>query len=208
MVSLVLMYVYFDKNGDIKAITPSLDVALSGQFSIATFPLSEVEPFLLGLKRTFDFTVKKVQRAIGDSYKIVRKEYKINLARSLENYMTQVNTARNEEPILTITTYLSSNTIKLELDPLFRDIPSQGSDEDFSEVENFINYPVSLLYFTEKNNPYHLLHTLKYYPKTLFDSGAIIFDIPPSIDLSNSSVYTKKIISSYGYRIRGTRNVV
>jgi hypothetical protein len=207
MVSLLLMYVYYDKNGDIKAITPSLDVSLSDQCAVATFPLTEVEAFLTGQKKTFDYTVKKIQRAVGESFKISRKEYKINLARSLENYITQVSTARDEEPILTITAYLGSSTIKLEIDPLFKDLLDSGHDAE-EDVQNFINHPSSALYFTRKNNPYHLLHTLVYKPRVLLDSGSMIFELKDTIDLSNSSVYTKKIVASYGYKIRGRRNVV
>lgn len=207
MVSLVLMYVYYDKNGDIKAITPGLDLAMS-DCGVATFPLTEVEGFLTGQKKTFDYTVKKVQRAVGESYKLSRKEYKLNLARSLENYITQVSTARDEEPIFTITTYLGSDTIKLEIDPMFRELADIGQDEVEEDIQNFINHPTSALYFTKKNNPYHLLHTLIYRPKELFDSGSMIFNFDHAIDLSGTSVYTKKIVASYGYKIRGRRDAV
>jgi len=207
MVSLVLMYVFYDKNGDIKAITPSLDSALAAENSVATFPLPEVEMFLLGQRNPFDFSIKTIQRAGGNKVKIVRKEYEVNLTRTLDHYLTQVDTIRAQEPIIRIILNLYENSIKLHIDPLYRDLLKFGTEDEQDDVQSFINHPQSVLYFTEKNNPYNLLYSITFQPKVLFNDQVLEFDFGNELDLSNSSVYTKKIVTSYGYKIKGKKHV-
>lgn len=208
MVSLVLMYVFYDKNGDIKAITPNLDPALSLEFSVATFPLTEVEMFLVGQRNPFDFSIKKITRAGGDKVKIVRKEYEVNLTRTLDNYLTQVDMLRDQEPIIRIVLNLYENSIKLHLDPLYKDLLAFGSEDEQDDVQSFINFPQSVLYFTKKNNPYHLLYSISFKPRELFENQTLEYDFGNEVDLSNSSVYTKKLVNSYGYKIKGKKNVI
>jgi hypothetical protein len=208
MASLVLMYVFYDKNGDIKAITPGLDPALSAEFSVATFPLPEVEMFLLGQRNPFDFSIKKILRAGGDKVKIVRKEYEVNLTRTLDNYLTQVEPLKDQEPIIRIILNLYENSIKIHIDPLYKDLLTFGSEDEQDDVQAFINSPQSVLYFTKRNNPYHLLYPVVFSPKELFDKQTLEFDIGNELDLSNSSVYTKKLVNSYGYKIKGKKNVI
>jgi len=207
MAALILMYLYYDKNGDIKAVTPTADQGLANEFNTAMFPLSDVEPFLLGQKNPFDFTIKKVKRIGGESFRIIKKETHINVTRTLDNYLTKVSEDTNEIPILKIVADQEAHSIALSLDPAYKELLKNGIDEEQEDVEAFMNHGISMLYFTRRNDPYTLLFTLPFVPKALFDEARVYFPFPTYIDFSYSSVYTRKILSSYGYRVRGVKNV-
>ena len=74
MNTLVLMYVFYDKNGDIKAITPILDENFSINFSSATFPLAEVEMFLTAQSSTFDYQVNKLTKFLAQPIRLLRNK--------------------------------------------------------------------------------------------------------------------------------------
>ena len=206
MASLVLMYVYFDSNNDIKAITPMPDVTLAAGFNSATFPLSDVEMFMTGQKNPFDFTVKKIKRIGGESYVLAKKETHINITRTLDNYLMKISECIEDIPILKIMVDESAKHVTMYLDQSYKDIYKFGVDEERQDVENFINCNDITLYFTRKNDPYYLLHTVIVSPRELFEADKMSIPYPEYIDLSNSSVYTRKVLSSYGYRIRGVNN--
>jgi hypothetical protein len=208
MASLVLMYVYFDSNNDIKAITPMPDDVLANGFGVATFPLPSVEMFMLGQKNPFDFTVKKIKRIGSESYVLVKKETHINITRTLDNYLTKVSESVDDVPILKIIADVSVKHITMYLDKSYKDIYKFGSEDEKEDIESFINYSDITLYFTGRNDPYYLLHTLVVSPRELFEADKLYVPYPEYIDLSLSSVYTRKVISSYGYKIRGVNNGV
>lgn len=200
MSSLVMMYVFFDPKGDIKAITPNPDSVFDG-FNSANFPLSEVEDFLLGIKNPFNYQVKKVANIDGFDYKLEKKVSNIIITRSLDTYLTPVSVAGpGTKPALLITTDLIKNKIYLDLDLNHEEL----IDEQDHKSVFAGNTPINL-YFTKKNNPYHLLYTLSFVPSLIQEEIHSTFSYDPKIDLSNSSVYTKKLISSYGYRVKGKR---
>ena len=198
MTSLILMYVYFDKNGDIKAITPSLDEAFSRDFSSATFPLSDVGPFLTAQKNTFDYTMKKSKTLSGVKFQIVRKF--INAAvytRTLDNYLTKIDENRKSDTIITIINDTFRKVISITLDAGFADMYNGEEEEQQEIVVNFRNSGMSNIYITEKNNPYHLLTTFTFSPELLF-SGPAYLNYTGTY--TGTSAYTKKIIGGYLYR--------
>jgi len=161
--------------------------------------------FLTGHRNPFDFKIKKIPRVGGDKFKLVRKESNISFTRNLDSYLTKVDTSNDAEPIIRIATILNKNIISIKIDPIFKDLSVIGTDEEKEDVENFINHRPVTLYITKQNNPYHLLKTIVFSPKELFDKDALGFEFDAGLDLSHSSVYTKKIVSSYGYKIMGRK---
>jgi hypothetical protein len=101
MESLVMMYVYYDTQGNIKSITPAPDKQFNEEFQTATIPLPEVEIFLTGKRNPFDFVVKKVNKGIASEFKIIRKDNNISITRSLDNYLTVIDTD-NKAPVIDI----------------------------------------------------------------------------------------------------------
>lgn len=199
MSTLILMYVYYDANGDIKAITPISDVSLSNEFSCAMFPISEVEVFLSGKRNPFNFTVSKIKKITGETYKLVKKQTDVFLTRTLDNYLTKVGLFNESETILKIIINSSERKIILMLDNAYKELYKTGSEEQQEDIDSFINHNTSELYFTKRNDPYYLYHTISFVPKEIFEKDEVVFEYHNGIDLSNSSVYTKKILSSYGY---------
>lgn len=198
--SLILMYVYYDRVGEIKAITPTPDFGES--FNVAMFPIGDVEMFLTGQRNPFEYQIKEVPRASSVTYKIVRKQTQVLTTRTLDNYLTKVSSSGDIVPILRIVNDVKKKTITLKLDPYFIDMYKMGTDEEQEDVGEFIRSGESTLYFTSKDNPYHMYYSIRFLPRELFEKEILVFEYG-DIDLSNASVYTKKIVKTYGYLIKG-----
>lgn len=199
----VLMNVYYDNVGDIKAITPSEDPGLSAEYLFAPIPIAEVELFLLGQRNPYDFYVSKTKANGVEKFKITKKETKVDLTRSLDNFLTKVSDKEVANSILRIIAMPNKKTIRLQVDPEFVKLLTSGDDDERSEVEKFIQQGNSILYFTRYNNPFHHLYSLHFNPRILFQSGELLVSYNEKIDLFNSSVYTKKLLKSYTYKIEG-----
>jgi hypothetical protein len=204
---LVLMYVYYDKNGDIKAITPTEDGAFDKSYNHVLLPLAEVEPFILGKKNSFDYMIKTTKKLTGDSSKLVKKYSNVNLTRSMDNYLTKVSTSSETEPVVKIIVN-SGNVISLQLNQSYKDMYEEGSEEEKEKIDEFVTSGISAIHITEKNNPYNLFTTISFSPRKLFDNLRIEFKYPEDLDLSSSSAYTKRLVASYQYVIKENRNAV
>ncbi len=203
MKSLVMMYVYYDDMGDIKAISPTPDIAYHNSFNTSTFPLADVDIFLNGLKNPFDYTIKSSVQSGNTSHKIVKKQISVNLTRTLDNYLTKVDESGLGDPIIRILSNPRSNEILLRVSSHFKNMLKNGTIDEQEDVEQFLNCGESILYITEKNNPYAHIHTVNFNPRDLFHAEKLYFKCNEHLDISHSSVYTKKIAKTYGYVIRG-----
>jgi len=203
MTSLVLMYVYYDNEGDIKAISPTPDISHKEFFNSATFPLTEVESFLTGMRNPFDYSIKEFQRAGSKSFRIARKVSTISLTRTLDNYLTRVDNNPDEIPTIQISINLIDKNVRLRIDEQFVNMHKIGTEEEQEDAEAFIKSGLSSLYVTKKNDPYSRLFTIIFSPKELFEKGNLYFAYDETLDFSNASVYTKKIVKNYGFTIRG-----
>jgi hypothetical protein len=195
MKPLVMMYVFFDADGEIKAIAPSPDLSLSSQFKYVTFPLADVEMFLESKRNPFDFYIKEIKRFNAVNYKITRKEVAFLALRTLDNYLTKVEERPEYEPFISIRNKPGTKKISVSTSVEFKNMKI-GTDEEQDEVNNFLMRPEIVLYFTEQNNPYHLLYTVRCSPRTIYEDA---FYVDYEMDLKGVSVYTKKVINSYGY---------
>jgi len=196
MTSLISMYVFFDVNGDIKAITPSLDESLTKEFTSSVFSLTEVEPFLTGKRNISDYRIRGTKLSGGTRYRLEKKYSTIVYTRTLDNYLTKIDSKKDDNTIVSVANNVSQRTLTLRLSADFRDGFTIDTDND--DVQEFINTTKSTIYITEKNNPYKLFYSINFSPRTLFEKGVIYFkyDEPFGTD---TSAYTKKIISGYSY---------
>lgn len=197
---LEMMYVYFDMNGDIKTISPD-PVDLFGDYTATTAPLTEVEDFLLGKKNPFDYYVKVTKGIASSSYKITKKQaLEATSIRTLDNFLTEVKTiSKSANAFVLIENIIEEKKIKISLNSIVKVLLEEGTDKDHEIILSFISHPPAPLYFTRKDDPYFLLHTVIFSPRELYDSGELFYEY--SIDLSNSSVYTKKIYNGYSYKV-------
>lgn len=209
MTSLVLIYVYYDKTGDIKAITPVPDDNLSSEFEYTMLALAEVEGFLRGQKNSFDYRIKKIYTAAGDAkHALVKKHLDVAVTRSLDSYLTQVSEIEASNSVIQIITNPNTCKITLLLNKDYKALQETGTIEEREGLLDFAESGPSTVYITRKNNPYHLLYTLSFVPKLLLDETRMEFKYPETIDLRNSSAYTKRLVSNYVYAVRKGRNVV
>jgi hypothetical protein len=197
MTSLVMMYVYFDDAGDIKAIAPRPDSSYSNDFSYATFPLKEVEGFITAQKNSFNYMVKEVTKFSGVTYCIVKKASHVSYTRSVNNYLSLVAPASVKSSIITIVNDTRQQKISIQLAKDFEDMYNETPDEHQLILDKFLNGAMSDLHFTRQNNPYVLLQTVSFSPTELFSRHVLEFKA--SRILNNASVYTRKLIGNYGY---------
>lgn len=201
MNALVMMYVYFDKNGDIKSISPAPEDFLDKEFSAATFTLSEVEDFLTGKKNPFDYQVKKSTSLAGASFKLLRKVVAITHTRTLDNYLTKIDERKEgKTPLIRVMNDTEQKVFSLEATKEFLAMATSGN-EDYEEiVSDFTLNGTSTIYITQKNNPYSLLHSFSFLPSNLFEREKLYF--PYADTYTNTSAYTKKLLTGYTYRER------
>jgi hypothetical protein len=194
--SSVLMHVYYDKNGDIKAISPSSVGELDKSYSYALLPFSDVEPFILGKRNTAEYMIKK-------TVTLSKKYLKVNLTRSMDNYLAKVSTDPEFSEVVKIVVNTKQKMITLLLNSSYKDIYEIGTEDERDKMDGFIKSNISHIYITEKNNPYSLLESISFLPKDLFESSRLEFKYHEDLDLSSSSAYTKGLMSTYQYVIKG-----
>jgi hypothetical protein len=191
------MYVYFDINGDIKAITPSLDESFASICSVATFPLSEVEPFLTSKQNTFDYRVTVLASLAGTTYKLVKKQQTRAIhTRTLHNYLCKVEPVKLKGTNVIITRNNSSKNITIELSNEYKALCSSAE----VDMLDLAGSGMSTLYITQQDNPYSLLESIQFMPRDLFSVESLQFDVRTTY--TSISVYTKHVIDGYGFRER------
>jgi hypothetical protein len=189
------MNVYFSDTGEIKAITPAVEEYLAKDFNSAAFAISTVEPFLLGKMNLTDFRVVSAIEKDVRVYKLEKKNITVSYIRSLDNYLTKIEALPLEDTAILITNDIANRTISLEI--LKDSGPSNNEVEGEPTFSEFLNLTNSEIYITDRNNPYVLLQTISFSPNRLRRER--IMEFRYVADCSNSSAYTKKIISGYSY---------
>ena len=206
MTTLVLMYVYYDDEGNIKAISPTPDMFHRDHFKSATFPLADVDAFLTGMKNPFDYTICESRRPGSKSLEIIKKVSTVDLTRTLDNYLTKIDMIKGKDiPTIRVIINLIDKNIRLHLDSNFVKMYKDGNDEEFEDVDAFIKSGLSSMYVTKKNNPYHRLFTILFSPKELFEKGDLYFSYEKSLDFSDISIYTKKLVRIMVSELRGNK---
>ena len=155
MTSLVMMYVYFDKHGDIKAITPTLDDGIDATYAL--FPLEEVNPMLTGKANPTNFKIQRLERLDGVKYKLVQKISSSNIKRKirmLDNFLTKVPDTKlpgDPDSSIIITNYLIDKIITVQLASFVKEMYHSGTEDQRELVEEFMNRGHSNVYITRKD---------------------------------------------------------
>lgn len=194
---LEMMYVYFDEKGDIKSISPELNTLEDG-IRVTTVLLSEVKDFLLGKKNVSEYYVK--QLAGGTQFTIVMKYVPtLSRVRTLDNFLAEIHTMpKSKDAYILIENYIKEKKIILSLGKLVKLLLNEGPDDVQNLIESFSAQQQSFLFFTNKGNPYSLLHSIMFSPRDLFLREELEFSY--TVDLSSASVYTKRLLDRYSYK--------
>jgi len=198
MTLLVNMYVFYDKNGDIRAIAPSLNDFNDKECSVAILPLPEVEGFLAGKKNTFDYQVNKIKTLSGEKFTITKKVIDVDYVRTLDNYLTEIGSPERGTTIISIVNQVSNKVVLVEIAPEFKEMYTYGSGDQKDTVDEFLKLGKTSVHITKKHNPYHLLFSFTFTAQELFNKGILYFNYED--ECVNTSAYAKKIISGYGYK--------
>jgi hypothetical protein len=194
---MILMHVYFDSFGEIRAITPSPDDTQTDLLSYV-FPLSVVENFLTSVSNPADYRVKIYNDPTGKKYKIEKKIKTVNYVRNLDSYLTKLDdeiTGTLNTVIIINDTSKKKFTASISKD--FKDLYHMGVEEEQKEVSRFLESGLITVYITKKNDPYSLLFSFNLSPNKLFELNTIA--IKYDIDCKSSSAYAKKVIGGYLY---------
>ena len=194
------MYVFFDEKGNIKAITPSLNDFSDESCSVSTFPLAEVEDFLLGKKSTSGYEIKKIKTFTGEKYILNKKSTEIIYTRTLDNYLTEIKNEMTPSTIIAITNRKKTNVINVSVTADFKMLYKNRSYEDKDIIDDILKYNTTSVYFTKKHNPYYLLFSITFSPLHLFEKNHLMFEYTNEIE--DASAYTKRIINGYSYMER------
>lgn len=202
MNTLIMMYVYFDQAGEIKSICPDINSSFADTSKYITTPLTEVEGFLIGKKNPFDYFLKPTIRLGVTSYKITRKQViNINYLRSKDAFLTEIpKLLRSSGADIIIENFIDTKKLKISINPEINELIKDGTDQEIEQLTALVNTPEIHLFFTRKNDPYFLIDTISISPKELFANT--ILHVEYSSDLSNTSVFTKRLINGYGYITR------
>lgn len=193
------MYVYFDKNGEIKSVSPVPIVEFTGIYSVHILPLGSVHPFLVGEQNIDDYHVKESIQFANSVFTIVKKEpIKIDRLRYINNSFVKITEYTQPD----YTTILVENCVidKIIRVTLHPDIILAKSDSDnvlYADACTVLSVKRSELYFTKKCDPHFLLHTVSFSPAELFLNTDIYF--PYDCELKNTSLFTKPLIDGYRY---------
>ena len=200
--TLEMMYVYFDKAGDIKCIAPESSDELVSEFRFAMFPINDVEMFLTGKKNSFDYFVETIKRVVDVSYRITRKPVlELNQTRLVENYLVEIMPLpRSKDATILIENSLQEREITISLNPGVRSLLIDGTDAEQDVLRKLVNTQLSSLFFTRKHDPYFLITTISFSPKLLFSKSFI--KIQYEDDLSSASLFTKRLLDGYSYSVK------
>lgn len=200
--TLILMYVYYDRGGDIKAIMPNSNHEFDTNFQSTMLPLSEVSDFLLGKKNTVDYQVKVTGKSTSLA-KLSRKSDSLNYKRTLNNCLTKIEAYVKSENVIIITHDMVYKNFSVELSEKFKDLYENGNEDEQEVIKNLLISRASVLYVTKKNNPYHLLYKFTFLPSELFEKGKLYFSYDAILE--DISIYTRKLVEGQGYGFREKR---
>ena len=192
-----MMYVYFDGSGEIKSISPDPSAAISATYRAIMVPVSDVEGFLLGKKNPFNYFIKGIERLGTTTYTITRKEPP-NAFRNVDNFLTEIGSvARSDDANILIENYINDKVLKISINTVIKDLLVEGTDAEINRLSILLDAPAIYLFFTKKKDPYYLIDTVSVSPKAIFDTDILHIDY--TANLSNVSVFTKKLLNGYAY---------
>ena len=188
------MHVFYDKDGDIKGMSPSQNDYDNPDWSSAMFPLEEVESFLLGKKNSFNYKIKKIKNLAGEKFVISEKVTNPIYTRSVDNYLKEIEAPEAHVTVITITNQKTDKMFVVEFSKEFKLL----CEDNTEIIQDILSKGMVYIYITKKHNPYHLLFKINLSPKELLEKDFLTFEYDGVIE--DASAYTKKILGNYGYR--------
>ena len=185
------MYVFYDKDGEIKGMAPSQNDFSDPNWSSAMFPLEEVELFILGKKNSFNYRVKKIKNLAGEKFILSEKLIHVTYTRTLDYYLKEVEAPESHVTTITVTNQKTDKIFIIEFSQEFKLL----CEDNKKVLEYILSEDVISIYITKKHNPYHLLYKINFSPIELLEKGSLTFNYEDVIE--NASAYSKKAGCGY-----------
>ena len=202
MKKIIMMFVYYDERGDIRAICPAPDGQFENQgCKYVTVPFPEVEDFLTSAKNPFNYHIETKRKNGVDIVKLLPKQVRqVSYLRSINNYLSEINYQNEEANAIIIENNVEDKILKIWIDPFLKIQVDDEECEDQEKLINFRSLPKINFYFTTKNDPSFLIKTISLEPKKLFSNSFI--EISYVENLNEASLFTKKYFEYYSYIVK------
>ncbi len=180
---MIIMFVYYDAHGNIRAITPAIDSTQDTTLKYGPIPFSDVEHILTGQKNPLEYIVSELETATGTIHALIKKNQHVNFKRTLNSSLSEI---KNEDASVTIENYISTKTLTVKLHN--------------ANLLAAIN-----LHFTKKSDPHTLVKTIQISHEDLQNQ---IVSIKYTENLEDTSVFIYNQNNQYGYKIiKGSNGV-
>lgn len=192
-----MMFVHFDDTGEMLSIGPQFNNDFE-QHRYAVFPLEEVMPFLSGDRSMHYYAIKRLE---GNKHKIVEKKQEIDNIRVIDRFLTEVK-HDTKNPDLLIVHNVSTSNITVSIDPEIRKHILKTNDTINTSNVTVNGVPFIHLYFTVKGDPSFLVYTIDIPTNALLNEESFVYNYDPKdVNITDCSLYTKKIFDRYRYEI-------
>jgi hypothetical protein len=192
-------YVYYDDwTGEIKSIT--------GKYKQQSYPhiITEdetAEKLMMGILNPKKYVVSD----LVDGVKLLPKS-DVLAVKKAEEVLTKIPRVKNfVDSDVNVILYKNDYRMEVNLnqDTIYKMTGKRFNNQHSTNEESAESHLI--LYLIKKNNPNHLLETIKIKVKDIVTSGYTILDLAHlqnTLDLTNLDVLTKRIFKNYGLKIK------
>lgn len=177
---MIIMYVYFNNDGDIKSISPSDKLMHDPVLNIAPVKFSEVELLLTGDQNLFNYTVRAIRTQTDVSYTIIPKDAPCRFTKSFNQSVMEIS--ENNYAAISIVNDITTKQLLCNITHPRLKLP-----------------PIIALYFTKKHDPYILITLKDLCIDDIKQHGAVCINYTE--DLQDASLFVYSSSDNYSYTI-------
>lgn len=184
------MLVYFNDSGEIQCISPVADPSLEGSLC-AEFPREEVIDFITGAKRMYAHFVAKEVKDNVERFSIFEKAKGTSDVKVIDRFLTEVRSIPGNYDLL-FEVDTCKCVVRVSLSGTYNQLQNKSVIWNFKQLEFYVTY---------LGDPNYLIDTIVVDATLLVTQDVFVNYDPGKIDFSVASVYTKKILGKYQYRM-------
>lgn len=192
------MFVYFNESNNAVAICGFINDEEYEGFKRAVFPLKEVKEFVTGKKNLNSYILIQ-DKTDPSKYELKKKHVEIDNVKVLDRFITEVKEAKPDKFQLVIHNKINEHQVVVHIESSLRQQMLRYNNELKAEQVSLNGIPFLYLYFTVKDDPSYLVASFKIPTSNLLAEQMLFID--HEYDLSNTSLFTKKIFKTYFYEV-------
>jgi hypothetical protein len=193
-----LMYVYFDDAGNIKCISPIEDSAHHDKFMSTKLPIVEVYKFITGELAPNKYKIEKREGKVNEYY-VKKRNSEVSYVRTLDRFLTEVTEGYEQDHELEIIADEKNKAMTFR----FTDRVRKDINESVDDASQATIHGLKMLkfYVTTKNDPSMLIESFHVPVSGLLGEKEVVMDY--TVDIENYSIFTRRVLNRYGYKIIG-----